>query len=135
MVVGFIIGLIVNTLAFVGISMILPGFKIASQRTAVIVAVIYAVLAKLGFLFLTVPFTAITAILLIPIAFIPIIGPLFVAGSLFVSWFLIGFVVSVVTLIATDKILEDFEMTSMGTAVGAAAILGGINLAINFLPF
>lgn len=134
--VGFIVGLIINTIAFLVISKILPGFRIESPRTAGIVSVVYGIIMTIALYTLVPIFVVVAGILMIPLVFIPFLGPLIAGGTMFMAVLTLVFVISVVTLIATDKLLEDFEMKSMGTAAGAAALLAILNVGTRMvLPF
>ncbi len=90
---------------------ILPGFKLKKPITAVIVAVVYSLVNfALGWLltFLALPFILIT-------------------------FGLFHFVINAFMLWLTDKILDDFEIDSIGTTLIAAVLITVVNGLLNWL--
>ncbi len=124
-----LITIIINTAAFVGISKFLPGFQIKDEKTAAVIAVAYSILGYLLSI-VTLPLVAIVTIGLTMFAFIPVIGPLIAGAGIFVTVFLVSFILSVIMLMAIDKFLEDFKMESPLVAVKAALALGIINVVV-----
>lgn len=94
--------------AFLGLSKVLPGFRVRSFATALIVAAVYSLLHL--FLF---------KILLI-LAFIPVLLTL----GLFI------FVINAAILWLTDKLVEGFEIDGILTTLLAAVILTIANAVI-----
>jgi putative membrane protein len=103
--------------AFLGVSKILPGFRIRSYSTALVVSAVYSILyIVLHFIFfkvlwiLTIPFVILTL------------------GIIF-------FVVNAVILWLTDRIVEDFDIDNTATLVIAAVLLTMINWVIRVVLF
>jgi putative membrane protein len=103
--------------AFLGVSKILPGFRIQSYSTALVVSAVYSVLYMvLHFIFfkvlwiLTIPFVILTL------------------GIIF-------FVVNAVILWLTDRIVEDFDIDSTATLLIAAVLLTILNWVIRVVLF
>ena len=130
--IGTIISVFINALAFFGISKFLPGFTIKDEKTAVIVSVVYSVLGVVAGLIVS-PLVAIVVVVLAFFAFIPLIGPLIAGAGIFATVFLVFFAMSVVLLVAIDKCMEDFKMDSISTALIASLLLAGINVGIRGL--
>ncbi len=119
---GLILYLLVNTAAFVMISRLLPGFTMKKPETPLIVAGVYAFLvAIVGHLW----FASILGLLMT----IPVLGLLVAFGAYLFS-FVFSFLISVGVLIATDAVLEDFQMDGLATAVLASLMLGVINTVL-----
>ena len=119
-----IIGLIVNTIAFIIIAELLPGFKIRSHASALLVALAYAVTHVLAWWLLAATVVAMLAAMFV--AFPPLA---FLAGfaSILAVPFL-SFFVSVFALVLSDKLMDGFHMESWGTAFLAALLLAIVNL-------
>lgn len=112
-------GILIDTLAFVIIAKLLPGFKMQKPATPFIAAVLYCILGYIMGIF-AMPFF-IAAL----VGFAAILGPLS-----FLPILLVIFAFNVAVLVVTDKVLEDFEMVDMQTAIIASALLTGINYAV-----
>lgn len=118
-----IIGLIVNTVAFILIAELLPGFRIRSHGTALGIALLYAVMHVVAWWLLAATLVAAVGSLLV--AFPPL-G--FLAGlASLIALPLLTFFVSVFALTLTDKLVAGFQMDSWGTAFVAALLLAIIN--------
>jgi uncharacterized membrane protein YvlD (DUF360 family) len=130
--IGIFLSVIVNALAFYGISKTLPGFRMKTERAAVIAALAYCVLGTISG-FLGVIATGLVAVVLAVIAFIPLIGPLLAGAGALVSVFVFTFGMSVILLILIDKFMDEFEMDSPLTAVVAAVLLGVVNVGARLL--
>lgn len=119
----------VNTLAFYVISRLVPGFKIKNEKTALIVALAFSVLMFIGTL-LVAPALIIITILLSIISIIPIIGPLLAGSGILVTTFVVSFSLTAIMLIAIDKLMEDFEMSSVSVALVSSFLLAVLNVII-----
>jgi len=126
---GALVTVGVNTLAFYLISKLVPGFKIKDEKTALIMALAFSFLMFVGTL-LVAPFLIIVTILLSIISVIPIIGPLLAGSGILVTTFLVSFALTAVMLIAIDKMLEDFEMSSKHVALVASFLLAVLNVVV-----
>ncbi len=126
---GALVTVGVNTLAFYLISKLVPGFKIKDEKTALIMALAFSFLMFVGTL-LVAPFLIIVTILLSIISVIPIIGPLLAGSGILVTTFLVSFSLTAVMLIAIDKMLEDFEMSSKHVALVASFLLAVLNVVV-----
>lgn len=120
---GSLIGsLIINTIAFVALAELLPGFKIRRWTTAAIMAVVYAVLnATLGKVIMIVGLAPFIAVPIIGWAMIPLV------------YLVLAFGIAVVVLMVTDEFMEDFEMTGTDVAVKAALGMGVINFLLRII--
>jgi putative membrane protein len=118
----FLIHLLVNAGAFFAVSKILPGFRIKTFGTALLVALVYGVLSAVTFWvllalgLLTLPAWLLALPFIITLA--PLFHPLFALASFVVTWVLI---------VVTDKLIEDFEIENQGTAIVGALIFCVIN--------
>ena len=130
--IGTLISIIINGGAFFAISKFLPGFKVKDERTALIVSVIYSVCGLIAGM-LVAPLVAIVVIFLALFAIIPVIGPLIAGAGITATVFLVFFTLSVILLIAIDKLMEDFKMESFGTAVIASLLLAFLNVGVRLL--
>lgn len=130
--IGTIISVLVNALAFFGISKFLPGFTIKDEKTAVIISVAYSILGLVAG-FLVSPLVAIMVVILAFFAFIPVIGPFIASAGILATVFLVFFLLSVVLLVAIDKFMDDFKMESISTAVIASLLLAVLNVGIRGL--
>ena len=125
----------VNTLAFYAISKLVPGFKIKNEKTALVIALAFSFLMFVGGLLVT-PFMIVIAILMSIISIIPIIGPVLAGSGMLVATFIISFALTAVMLLAIDKMLEDFEMSSTSVAMVASLLLAVLNVVIRgFIGF
>ena len=108
----FIFQLIISTLSVFVTSLLLPGVKVDSMITAIIVAAVLAFLnavIKPIMVLLTIPFT------------------LFSFGL-----FLI--IINAFIIILADKLVDGFEVKSFGWAVIFSIVLWAVNLAFERLP-
>ena len=107
---------LVDALALLVISKTVNGFKMKSPFTpliaALVYAVLYAVLFRIAFPMITVA-AGLSAILVGPLAIV-------VGAALF-------FAFNVAMLVITDKLLEDFEMDGISTAMIASVLLSVIH--------
>ncbi|WP_437323055.1 phage holin family protein [Sorangium sp. So ce381] len=88
---------------------ILPGVRIRTTQTALVVAAVFTVLnLLLGWL---VKF--LVAVALLPAAIL----------TLGLAYLLFGLVVNSVLLYATDKLIDDFEIRGLGPLFGTAALI------------
>lgn len=126
---GTLVTVGVNTLAFYLIAKLVPGFKIKDEKTALIMALAFSFLMFVGTL-LVAPFLIIVTILLSVISIVPIIGPLLAGSGILVTTFLVSFGLTAIMLIAIDKMLEDFEMSSKQVALVASFLLAVLNVVI-----
>ena len=126
---GALVTVGVNTLAFYVISKLVPGFKIKDEKTALIMALAFSFLMFIGTL-LVAPFLIIVTILLSVISIVPVIGPLLAGSGILVTTFLVSFTLTAIMLIAIDKMLEDFEMSSKHVALVASFLLAVLNVVI-----
>ena len=113
----FLIGWLLLGVAFLGVSKALPGFRIASFSTALVVSAVYSVLyVVLHFILFKVLW-----ILTIPLVILTL-------GIIF-------FVVNAVILWLTDKLVEDFKIDSTATLILAAVLLTIVNWIIRLVLF
>lgn len=112
-----LIGWLLLGVAFLGISKALPGFRVASFGTALVVAVIYSLLHMvLHFILfqvlwiLTIPFVILT------------LGLIYFAVNAMILWL-------------TDKLVGDFHIANLATLVMAAVLLTVVNAIIRFVLF
>ncbi len=126
---GTLVTVGVNTLAFYVISKLVPGFKIKDEKTALIMALAFSFLMFVGTL-LVAPFLIIVTVLLSVISIVPIIGPILAGSGILVTTFLVSFGLTAIMLIAIDKMLEDFEMSSKQVALVASFLLAVLNVII-----
>jgi putative membrane protein len=112
-----VIAWLVSAAAFLGVSKLLPGFRIGSFSTALVVAAVYSVLyVVLHFILFQVLW-----ILTIPLVILTL-------GIIF-------FVVNAVILWLTNKLIEDFAIDSTATLLIAAVLLTIANWIIRFVLF
>jgi putative membrane protein len=103
--------------AFLGVSKILPGFRIRSYGTALMVSAVYSILyIVLHFILFKVLW-----ILTIPVVILTL-------GIIF-------FVVNAVILWLTDRIVDDFDIDSTATLLIAAVLLTIVNWIIRVVLF
>lgn len=128
---GALITVGVNTLAFLVISKILPGFNVRNDKTNFFIAVAYSILMVVaGFLIL--PLTFITGAVLWLLALIPVIGPLLAGVGGLVTMFILAFGVTAILLMIIDRAMEDFQMRSPTVAFIAAFLMAVLNVAIRY---
>src|SRR5262245_13193323 len=112
-----LIAWLLSAAAFLGVSKLLPGFRIGSFGTALVVAAVYSVVyVVLHFILFKILW-----ILTIPLVFLTL-------GIIF-------FVVNTVVLWLTDKLVEDFHIDSTATLIIAAVLLTIINWVIRLVLF
>jgi putative membrane protein len=115
--VRVLIAWLLSAAAFLGVSKILPGFRIGSFGTALVVAAVYSVLyVVLHFILFQVLW-----IMTIPLVILTL-------GIIF-------FVVNAVILWLTDKLVEDFNIDRIATLLMAAVLLTITNWIIRFILF
>jgi len=112
-----LIAWLLSAAAFLGVSKFLPGFRIGSFGTALVVSAVYSILyVVLHFILfkvlwiLTIPFVILTL------------------GIIF-------FVVNAVILWLTNKLVEDFDIDSTATLLMAAVLLTIVNWIIRVVLF
>jgi len=112
-----LIAWLLSSLAFLGLSKVLPGFHVRSFGIALVVSAVYSLLyIALHFILfqilwiLTIPFVILT------------LG-------------IIYFVVNAVILWLTDKVVDDFHIDSTGVLIVAAVLLTIVNGVIRFVVF
>jgi putative membrane protein len=112
-----LIGWLLSAAAFLAVSKLLPGFRIGSYGTALVVSAIYSILyVVLHFILFKVLW-----ILTIPLVILTL-------GIIF-------FVVNAVILWLTNKLVEDFEIDSTTTLILAAVLLTMVNWIIRLVLF
>ena len=112
-----VIAWLLSAAAFLGVSKLLPGFRIGSFGTALVVAAVYSVLyVVLHFILFQIFW-----ILTIPLVILTL-------GIIF-------FVVNAVILWFTNKLVEDFDIDSTATLLMAAVLLTIANWIIRFVLF
>jgi putative membrane protein len=112
-----LIAWLISAAAFLGVSKLLPGFRIGSFGTALVVAAVYSIVyVVLHFILFNVLW-----ILTIPLVFLTL-------GIIF-------FVVNAVVLWLTDRLVEDFHIDSTATLLMAAVLLTIANWIIRFILF
>jgi putative membrane protein len=103
--------------AFLGVSKILPGFRIQNYRTALVVSAVYSIL------YIVLHFILFKVLWLLTIPFV-----MLTLGLIF-------FVVNAVILWLTDKLVEDFAIDNTATLVIAAVLLTILNWIIRLVLF
>ena len=116
-VVRVLIAWLLSAAAFLGVSKLLPGFRIGSFGTALVVAAVYSVL------YIVLHFILFRALWVLTI--IPVILTLGI----------IYFVVNAVILWLTNKLVENFDIDSTATLLMAAVLLTIANWIIRFVLF
>jgi putative membrane protein len=112
-----LIGWLLSAAAFLAVSKLLPGFRIGSFGTALVVSAVYSILHVVLHFIL---FRALW-ILTIPLVILTL-------GLIF-------FVVNAVILWLTDKVVEDFNIDSTSALVVAAVLLTIVNWIIRLVLF
>jgi putative membrane protein len=115
--VRVVIAWLLSAAAFLGVSKLLPGFRVGSFGTALVVAVVYSVL----YLVLHFILFQVLWILTIPLVVLTL-------GIIF-------FVVNAVVLWLTDKLVQDFDIDRAATLLMAAVLLTIANWIIRFILF
>jgi putative membrane protein len=117
LLIRVVIAWLLSAAAFLGVSKVLPGFRIGSFGTALVVAAVYSVLyVVLHFILFQILW-----ILTIPLVILTL-------GIIF-------FVVNAVILWLTDKLVEDFNIDTTATLFMAAVLLTIANWVIRFVLF
>jgi putative membrane protein len=112
-----LIAWLLSAAAFLGVSKLLPGFRIGSFGTALVVAAVYSVLYVVLHFIL---FRALWVLTIIPVV---------------LTLGIIYFVVNAVILWLTNKLVEDFDIDSTATLLMAAVLLTIANWVIRFVLF
>jgi putative membrane protein len=112
-----LIGWLLSAAAFLAVSKILPGFRIRSFGTALVVSAVYSILHIVLHFIL---FKVLWVLTIIPV--------ILTLGIIF-------FVVNAVILWFTDRIVEDFDIDSTATLIIAAVLLTIVNWIIRFVLF
>src|SRR5262245_135251 len=112
-----LIGWLLSAAAFLAVSKLLPGFRIRSFGTALVVSAVYSIL-----------YIVLHVILFKVLWILTIIPVILTLGIIF-------FVVNAVILWFTDKIVEDFDIDSTATLIMAAVLLTIVNWIIRFVLF
>jgi putative membrane protein len=112
-----LIGWLLSAAAFLAVSKILPGFRIGSFGTALVVSAVYSILHIVLHFIL---FEVLWILTIIPV--------ILTLGIIF-------FVVNAVILWFTDRIVEDFDIDSTATLIIAAVLLTIVNWIIRFVLF
>jgi putative membrane protein len=115
--VRVVIAWLLSAAAFLGVSKLLPGFRVGSFGTALVVAAVYSVL----YLVLHFILFQVLWILTIPLVVLTL-------GIIF-------FVVNAVVLWLTDKLVQDFDIDRAATLLMAAVLLTIANWIIRFILF
>jgi putative membrane protein len=115
--IRILIGWLLSAAAFLAVSKLLPGFRIGSFGTALVVSAVYSILhIVLHFILFKIFW-----ILTIPLVILTL-------GLIF-------FVVNAVILWLTDKVVEDFGIDSTATLIVAAVLLTIVNWIIRLVLF
>jgi putative membrane protein len=112
-----LIGWLLSAAAFLAVSKILPGFRIRSFGTALMVSAVYSILHIVLHFIL---FEVLWILTIIPV--ILTLGIIFFVVNAIILWF-------------TDKIVEDFNIDSTATLIIAAVLLTIVNWIIRFVLF
>jgi putative membrane protein len=112
-----LIAWLLSAAAFLGVSKILPGFRIGSFSTALVVSAVYSIL------YVVLHFILFKVLWILTIPFV------------ILSLGIIFFVVNAVILWLTDKLVEDFDIDSTATLLMAAVLLTIVNWIIRLVLF
>src|SRR5262245_6666239 len=112
-----LIAWLLSAATFLGVSKLLPGFRIRSFGTALIVSAVYSVL-----------YIVLHFILFDILWILTIIPVILTVGIIF-------FVVNAVILWLTNKLVEDFDIDNITTLLVAAVLLTITNWIIRFVLF
>jgi putative membrane protein len=115
--VRVLIAWLLSAAAFLGVSKILPGFRIGSFGTALVVSAVYSILHIVLHFIL---FEVLWILTIIPV--------ILTLGIIF-------FVVNAVILWFTDRVVEDFDIDNTATLIMAAVLLTIANWIIRFVLF
>jgi putative membrane protein len=112
-----LIAWLLSAAAFLGVSKLLPGFRIGSFGTALVVSAVYSIL------YVVLHFILFKVLWILTIPFV------------ILSLGIIFFVVNAVILWLTDKLVEDFDIDSTATLIVAAVLLTIVNWIIRLVLF
>ena len=112
-----LIGWLLSAAAFLAVSKLLPGFRIGSYGTALVVSAVYSIL------YIVLHFILFEVLWILTIPFV-----ILTLGIIF-------FVVNAVILWLTDRIVEDFDIDNTATLVIAAVLLTMVNWIIRVVLF
>jgi putative membrane protein len=112
-----LIAWLLSAAAFLGVSKLLPGFRIGSFGTALAVSAVYSIL------YVVLHFILFNVLWILTIPFV------------ILSLGIIFFVVNAVILWLTDKLVEDFGIDSTATLIVAAVLLTIVNWVIRLVLF
>jgi putative membrane protein len=112
-----LIAWLLSAAAFLGVSKILPGFRIRSFGTALVVSAVYSIL------YIVLHFILFDVLWILTI--IPVILTL---GVVF-------FVVNAIILWLTNRLIEDFDIDNTTTLIMAAVLLTIVNWLIRLVLF
>jgi len=112
-----LIAWLLSAAAFLGVSKLLPGFRIGSFGTALVVSAVYSLL------YVVLHFILFNVLWILTIPFV------------ILSLGIIFFVVNAVILWLTDKLVEDFQIDSTVTLIVAAVLLTIVNWVIRLVLF
>jgi putative membrane protein len=112
-----LIGWLLSAAAFLAVSKLMPGFRIGSFGTALVVSAVYSILHIVLHFIL---FEVLWILTIIPV--------ILTLGIIF-------FVVNAVILWLTNKLIEDFDIDSTATLLMAAVLLTIVNWIIRFVLF
>jgi putative membrane protein len=115
--IRILIGWLLSAAAFLAVSKLLPGFRIGSFGTALVVSAVYSILHIVLHFIL---FEILWILTIIPV--------ILTLGIIF-------FVVNAVILWLTNKLIEDFDIDSTATLLMAAVLLTIVNWIIRFVLF
>ena len=105
--------------AVVVAAMLMPGIRIRRPATTLVVAGVFGVLNLL----LSWVLSVLLGVALIPLGLV----------TMGLIYLLLGLVVNTVLLWITDKLIEDFEITSFFSLLGTAALIGAANSLVRHL--
>ena len=112
-----LIAWLLSAVAFLGVSKLLPGFRIGSFGTALVVSAVYSIL------YVVLHFILFNVLWVLTIPFV------------ILSLGIIFFVVNAVILWLTDKLVEGFQIDSTATLIVAAVLLTIVNWVIRLVLF
>ena len=112
-----LIAWLLSAAAFLGVSKLLPGFRIGSYSTALVVAAVYSLLHIMLHFIL---FKVLWILTIIPV--ILTLGIIFFVVNSIILWF-------------TNKLVEDFSIDTTATLLMAAVLLTLANWIIRFVLF
>jgi putative membrane protein len=112
-----LIAWLLSAAAFLGVSKLLPGFRIGSFGIALVVSAVYSIL------YVVLHFILFNVLWILTIPFV------------ILSLGIIFFVVNAVILWLTDKLVEDFDIDGTATLIVAAVLLTIVNWIIRLVLF